>query len=84
MDTESVNKVLTILPDTVGVQKIWSLDMSISLFFPYWRLSKIDTVKITVGRQSINEWKDTLIHDCSVFYPVDTAFIRTFRYEKKK
>ncbi len=77
MDTASVNKALTILPDTAGVQTEWALNRSLSVFFPYWKLSTNDTVKVTIGRKALNRWNDTLDHDCTVFYPVDTNFIRT-------
>jgi hypothetical protein len=83
MDTASVNKALIILPDTVGVQTEWTLDRSLSLFFPYWKLSTIDTVKVTVSRMALDRWGDTLDRDCTVFYPVDTNFIRTTRLTKK-
>ncbi len=82
MITESVNKVLTILPDTAGVQIEWTLDESLSLFFPYWKLSTMDTVKVTIGSKALTQWKDTLSGDCRVFFPVDTSFIRTI-WQKK-
>jgi hypothetical protein len=77
MDTTSFQGAFTILPDTIGVQKIWFFDTQISLFFPYWKLSTIDTVKVSISRIARNHWGDTLVRDCTVFYPVDTNFIHT-------
>lgn len=78
MDTTSVNNALTILPDTVGIQKEWTpITTSLSLFYPYWRLSTIDTVKVKISRMALDQWGDTLDCDLMLFYPVDANFIRT-------
>jgi hypothetical protein len=78
MDTPSVNKALTLLPDTVGIQKEWTpITTSLSLFYPYWRLSTIDTVKVKISRMALDQWGDTLDCDLMLFYPVDANFIRT-------
>jgi hypothetical protein len=83
MDTTSVNNALTILPDTVGIQKEWAITIrSLYLFFPYRRLSTIDTVKVAVGRKALTRFDDTLACDLNLFYPVDTNFIRTNRLKK--
>ena len=83
MDTVSVKEALTILPDTVGVQTEVLLRMSLIVFFPYWKLATIDTVKVSIGRGAVDEWGVSLDCDYTVFYPVDTSFIRTTRLDKK-
>lgn len=83
MDTASVEAVLTILPDSVGVHKIWAIRQSFYLLFPYEKLAVTDTVRITIGRQAKDKWDDTLEHDFSIFYPVDTAFVRSSLLNKK-
>jgi hypothetical protein len=84
MDTPSVNSALTLSPDAVGVQKEWTpLTTTLSLFYPYWRLSTIDTVKIKIGRTALDQWGDTLNRELLLFYPVDTNFIRTTMVKKK-
>jgi hypothetical protein len=76
MDTTTVNAALTILPDTVGVRKEWTLTTSLAFFFTYKRLSTIDTVKIKIGGQAIDEWGDPLGRDFMTFYPIDNSYIR--------
>lgn len=83
MDTASVEAALTVLPDSVGVHTIWAIRQSLYLLFPYEKLAVTDTVRITVGRQAKDKWDDTLEHDFSIFYPVDTAFVRTSLLNKK-
>jgi hypothetical protein len=82
MDTASVEKVLTILPDTVGVKLIWALRASLYMIFPYWKLATIDKIKVSVGRKAITQWGDTLASDYNVFYPVDTTYVRSSRLNK--
>jgi hypothetical protein len=76
MDTASVNEALALSPDTVGIQKIWTLTTSLSLYYTYWRLSTIDTVKVKIGRMAMDMWGDTLERDFMIFFPVDTTYIR--------
>jgi hypothetical protein len=83
MDTASVGNALTILPDTVGVQKIWARKLSLYLLFPYSKLATTDTVKVSVSKMAKNGWGDTLEDDFSFFYTVDTNFIRTSRVTEK-
>ena len=82
-DTASVYKALTILPDTVGVQTELVLRQALIVIFPYWKLATSDTVKVSLGRGAINKWGDSLDFVYTVFYPVDTNFIRTTQLEKK-
>jgi hypothetical protein len=84
MDSASVKNALTVSPDMGGVHTDWDLDRSLSIYFPYSKLSTIDTVKVTVSRKAKNkEWGDTLDHDCTVFYPIDTAFVRSLLVNKQ-
>jgi hypothetical protein len=82
MDTASANKVITILPDTVGVEVIWSLNRVLVVHFPYWKLATVDTVRVSVRKEAINIYGDSLDSDYSVFYPIDKEYIRT-NYLKK-
>lgn len=82
-DSTAVYEALTIQPDTVGVERVLIQDQSLVVFFPYWKLATIDTVKITIARQGKlgryveDTWNDTLDFDFTVFFPIDTQFIRT-------
>ena len=82
-DSTTVYEALTVLPDTVGMQRELVNRQSLVVFFPYWKLATIDTVQITVARQGkfgrfvTDEWDDTLDFDYTVFFPVDTHFVRT-------
>lgn len=81
MDSASVFEALTVSPDTVGVQTELVLLRSLIVHFPYWKLAAVDTVKVSISTKAINKWKDTLGCTYTVFYPVDTSFIRTTRLE---
>ena len=83
MDTASVNAVLTLSPDTVGIQKIWTLTTSLAFYYTFRRLSTIDTVKIKIGSKALDEWGDTLARDFMTFYPVDTTYIRKAKLKGK-
>ncbi|MBN1602774.1 MAG: hypothetical protein JW915_14285 [Chitinispirillaceae bacterium] len=83
MKTALVNKVLTIYPDSAGVEVIWNFDRSLTIHFPYWKLATVDTVGVSIGRLAENRWDDTLDFDFSVFYPVDTDYIRSKLLHKK-
>jgi hypothetical protein len=76
MDTASVNGALTLSPDTVGIQKIWTLTTSLAFFYTYRRLSTIDTVEIKIASRSLDQWGDTLDRDFTTFFPVDTAYLQ--------
>jgi len=83
MDSASVIKALTILPDTVGVQAELVLRQSLVVFFPYWKLASVDTVRVTVGTGAFDRWDYHLDFDYSIFFPVDSSYIRTARLEQK-
>ena len=83
MDSASVIKALTILPDSVGVQAELVLKQSLVVYFPYWKLASIDTARVTVGTGAFDRWDDHLEFDYSVFFPVDPDFIRATRLKEK-
>jgi hypothetical protein len=80
-DSTVVYEALTVLPDTVGVQRELVQGQSLVVFFPYWKLATIDTVKVSIARQGkfgrfvADEWDDTLDFDYTVFFPIDTNHI---------
>lgn len=83
MDTVSANEAITILPDTVGVEVIWSLNRVLVVHLPYWKLATIDTVKVSISTKATNIYDDSLEFDYAVFYPVDASYIRTTKLKKK-
>ena len=86
-DSTIIYEALTILPDSVGVQKELVNRQSLVVFFPYWKLATIDTVTVSVAREGklgrfvTDTWDDTLDFDYSVFYPIDTGYIRSTRLQ---
>lgn len=82
MDTTSVNDALVLLPDTAGIQKIWTLDINLSLFIPYARLAQIENLQVTIKKTAFDRFGDSLDHDFTVFYPVDTAYMQRIRVKR--
>ena len=81
IDSNAVDAALSILPDTVGIKKTWLLNTNLTLLVPYRRLAEIALLEISVNKTAVDNYGETLDHDLTVFYPIDTAYIRRSRVE---
>jgi hypothetical protein len=76
IDQYSFEKGLTIWPDTAEMTIEWEFSQENSILFPYSKLTTVDTLKVSLTKKVLTSDGDSLDFDCTLFYPIDTAFIR--------
>jgi hypothetical protein len=82
IDQSSFEKGLSIWPDTAGMTIEWEFSQENSILFPYSKLATVDTLKVSLTKKVLTGDGDSLDFDFTLFYPIDTAFVRKTFLEK--